>query len=348
MKHILVLGAQVPFVRGGAEIFNEVLVEQINKIDGIKAELVQLPFKWYPEPQILNAIMAWRLLDLNEAAGTYIDLVIPTKFPTYAVQHPNKVLWLVHQHRVLYDLEQSEYDSMHCQPDAKIIRNKIRELDNVFLHECQNVFTIAETVSNRLEKYNNFHAPVLYPPPKLVDHIIPGAYGDYILYIGRLDKMKRVDLLINALVGKKTKAVIVGTGPESDRLQELVVSLNLRDNCRLTGYVTDKELLEYLAQAKAVFYAPVDEDYGYATIEAFLAEKPVITCCDSGEVEKIVTLSQAGIVCNNTVTAVAEAVATVDSLSASDLVDMGVRGRKFAEKICWDIIIQRLVLDNLK
>ena len=38
MKHVLVLGAQVPFVRGGAELLNESLINEINKLDGVKTE----------------------------------------------------------------------------------------------------------------------------------------------------------------------------------------------------------------------------------------------------------------------------------------------------------------------
>ena len=46
----------------------------------------------------------------------------------------------------------------------------------------------------------------------------------------------------------------------------------------------DERLIELYANALAVVYAPIDEDYGYVTLQAFLAGKPVITSSDSGGV----------------------------------------------------------------
>ena len=61
VKRVIVLGAQVPFVRGGAEFLNEELVRQINlwgKKRQVVAELVQLPYRWYPETEILSSTLA--------------------------------------------------------------------------------------------------------------------------------------------------------------------------------------------------------------------------------------------------------------------------------------------------
>ena len=89
---------QVPFERGGAEIFADDLVAQLRLRDH-EAELVTVPFKWYPGERVLTQAFLWRLLDLEEADGSPIDLVIATKFPSYVVRHPNKIVWLLHQFR---------------------------------------------------------------------------------------------------------------------------------------------------------------------------------------------------------------------------------------------------------
>ena len=57
---------------------------------GYEAELVSVPFKWYPKDEILPHAAAWRLLDLSESNGRPIDLVIGTKFPTYFARHPEQ------------------------------------------------------------------------------------------------------------------------------------------------------------------------------------------------------------------------------------------------------------------
>jgi len=98
---ILVCEAQVPFVQGGAEFHVSELVRHLRG-QGYPTELVRLPFKWYPKPEILAHAAAWRLLDLSESNGRRVDLLIATKFPTYFARHPNKVAWLIHQHRAAY------------------------------------------------------------------------------------------------------------------------------------------------------------------------------------------------------------------------------------------------------
>src|ERR1051325_7713925 len=80
---------QVPFARGGVEIFTDDLVAEL-RARGHDADLVTVPFKWYPGERVLTQAFLWRLLDLEEADGRPIDLVIGTKFPSYVVRHPRK------------------------------------------------------------------------------------------------------------------------------------------------------------------------------------------------------------------------------------------------------------------
>lgn len=353
MKHIIVLGAQVPFVRGGAELLNESLVREINKVEGLSAELVQLPFKWYPEEQMLNDIMAWRMLDLSESNGEKIDLVIATKFPTYAIEHHNKVLWLVHQYRQMYDLAFSEFDGSHWDQEASErslkIRGKIKKLDNHFFCECKSIYTIAHTVSNRLMNFNKVDSTPLYPPAPLGDKVEAGVYGDYILHMGRLDKMKRIDLLIHAFALTKIgKLVITGKGPEYENLFQLIKEYNLEERCILTGFLDDEDLLSYLSNARAVYYAPRDEDYGYATIEGYLAKKPMITCFDSGEVTKIVELTGAGYVSESTKESIAANLEKIFLMEEKELEELAREGYKFTKNITWEKVIQNLVWENLK
>lgn len=348
MKHILILGVQVPFVYGGAEIFNKTLVKEINKIENIKAELVLLPFKWYPEKQILNEILAWRLLDLSESNGIKIDLVISTKFPSYAIKHPNKVLWLVHQYRQMYDLADTQYDIPNSTTDKKEIRDELKRLDNQFLAEYKTIYTISDTISNRLKKYNGFDSIPLLPPPALSSQIVSKGYGDYILYIGRLDPLKRVDLLIDAIIiNSKAKAIIIGSGSEYNILKQIIKEKNIENRCSILGFVSDSELIKHLSLCRAVFYAPIDEDYGYVTIEAFLAHKPVITCRDSGEVYNIVTKTKSGFISDNNPKSISSILDKIYSLSTTQLKEISQNGYNFAKKIKWDNIIQKLVLDNL-
>jgi hypothetical protein len=119
IRTVLVCEAQVPFVHGGAELHVSGLLGQL-RARGFRAERVSIPFKWYPKQELMAQAAAWRMVDLSESNGEPIDLVIATKFPTYFVRHPNKVTWLFHQYRAIYDLcgtVYSEFD--HAEGDVR-------------------------------------------------------------------------------------------------------------------------------------------------------------------------------------------------------------------------------------
>ena len=350
-KRVVVLGVQVPFVRGGAEYLNEELVRQINlwgKARSVKAELVQLPYKWYPETQILSDMLAWRMLDISEANGVKVDLAIATKFPSYASSHPNMGLWLVHQHRVLYDLQGTAYDVAHLTHEQQEIRDSLRSIDKRILESIDKRFTISTTVTERLQNFCGLSSSVLYPPSRLATEIYPGDYGDYVLYVGRLETIKRPNLLIEALAQCKSgRAVIAGTGAQFDELRRLAEKLGVSDRVELKGFVDDDELLKLIACCRAIFYTPVDEDFGFATIEAFHAFKPVITSDDSGEVERIVRHTQSGWVSPSNPVALAESLGKCFAESSERLKSMAGAGYELARKITWDNVIQNLVEPRL-
>lgn len=351
MKRVLVLGAQVPFVKGGAERLNQGLVRQLNRSGGVRAELVQLPFKWYPEIQILRDLAAWRLLDLTESNGLPIDMVIGTKFPSYLAKHSNMVVWLVHQHRPFYDLEGTEWDA-HRAPTRRSerLRDTVRRLDTAALAAARRVFTISGTVAGRLRRYCGVEAEALYPPSDLASRIYREGYDNHIVYFGRIDRLKRVHLLIESVARvTEARALIIGTGSREDieSLEELIRAQGVDDRCRLLGWMDDDDMLQILARCRAVFYAPYDEDYGYSAVEAFHACKPVITTTDAGEVCDLVRRTGAGLVTEPDAEALAASIAAVEAAAPARLEEMAMPGHRLARGITWQAVIERLVHQSL-
>jgi glycosyltransferase involved in cell wall biosynthesis len=280
---VLVLESQTPFVHGGAEILARELLAALRG-HGYEAELVSIPFRDSPRDELLAHAAAWRLIDVTRALDRPIDAVVATKFPTYFVRHPAKVAWLVHQHRAAYELCGTPFsDFEHTERDVGL-RKRLLDQDTAMLRECRGLFSIARTVSARLQKYNQLTATPLYHPPRLAASIRSGAYGDYFVLVSRLEKVKRIDLAIEAMAhaGGHARLVIAGDGSERAALTARIEALGLGQRVRLAGRVDDAELIELLAGARALLFTPFEEDYGYVTLEAFLARKPVITTTDSG------------------------------------------------------------------
>ena len=343
IRRIIVCEAQVPFVRGGAEYLVRTLVSQLQR-RGFAAELVSIPFKWYPKGEILAHAAAWRLIDLSESNGQPIDLVIASKFPTYFVRHPHKVTWLVHQHRAAYELCGTAFSDFHHVEEDVGTRETIMRTDNEMLRECRRVFTISRTISDRLAKYNGLQHDPLYPPPPFAERIKGGAYGDYVLFVSRLESIKRPDLIVRAMqhVDRPIRLVVVGEGTQRQRTEELAEALGLSDRITFAGAVEESVLVELYKDALAVAFAPFDEDYGYVTLESFLAHKPVITTPDSGGPLEFVRDAENGLICEPTGEAIASAVnrlAADKALAAR----FGDAGYERARLVTWEGVIEKLV-----
>lgn len=342
-KTVLVCEAQVPFVQGGAEYHVRELVRQL-RAHGYPTELVSVPFKWYPKDEILANAAAWRLLDLSESNGRPIDLLIATKFPTYFARHPNKVAWLIHQHRAAYELAGTVFsDFAHVEADVAL-RDRLIALDTQMLGECRRVFANARNTADRARRYNGVTAEALYHPPRLADRLTAGPYGDYILSVGRLEAVKRVDLAIRALalVPGRLRLVVAGTGTQRDAFVALAGSLGVSDRVHFEGEVDDGTLLRLYAGARAVVFPPFDEDFGYVTLEAFLSRKAVVTTTDAGGPTEFVRDGINGFVCAPAPEALAEAFARLDddpALAAS----LGDAGHATASTITWTGVIEALV-----
>lgn len=343
--NILVCTAQVPFVRGGAEMLAEGLSKAL-KMRGHRAEIVALPFQWQPHTELFKSALAWRLLDLKMANGVRVDRIIATKFPSYAAQHPRKIVWLVHQYRQAYDWYGTPFSEFTPTPEHQKTREQIFQLDTRTLNEAQARFAISKNVAARLKRFNALDAMPLYPPPRLTGKFYAGAYGDYVLYVGRLDRAKRIDLLLRALAMTNTptkhgRVVIAGTGAEERALKQLAASLHIDDRVEFPGFVDDTRVLELYANARAVFYAPVDEDYGFAAVEALMAERPVITTDDAGGVLEFIEDGQNGWVTSAQIPEIAHSLARAFE-SAERCRALGQAGRERVRAISWDAVVEAL------
>jgi glycosyltransferase involved in cell wall biosynthesis len=342
-RTVLVCEAQVPFVRGGAEYFSSELVRQLRE-HGYETELVRVPFKWYPSSELFAHAAAWRLLDLTESSGRPVDLVITTKFPTYCVRHPNKVAWLLHQYRAAYELAGTPFSEFeHVERDVAA-RDRLVALDTAMLSECRRLYAISRTSADRVTRFNGLDVGVVYHPPRLAARLHAGDAGSYVLSIGRLESIKRVDLASRALAHAPTdlRLLIAGTGSRRHELEVLAETLGVADRVRFLGTVTDEEVIELYAGALAVVFPPYEEDYGYVTLEAFLSHKPVITTVDAGGPNEFVVDGTSGFVREPEAEALGEAMAVLHEDRARAAA-MGDAGFDCARAVTWSGVIDRLV-----
>jgi glycosyltransferase involved in cell wall biosynthesis len=333
---VVVCGAQKPFVRGGAELHQENLVAQIAAA-GHRAELVRLPVAWEKD-RLFDAPLAWRMVPVDA------DIVIATNFPSYFVRHPRKVVWLFHQHRGAYDAADASWSDFGPDDDALETQRLLGEWDNRALEEAERLYTTSGVVAARLRRFNGLEGKPLYHPPPLHDQLHPGPFGDYVFCATRLEANKRPHLLVDGLLHARpeVRSVIAGRGELLGELEAGVRRDDLAGRVELRGFVSDRELVDLYAGALAVVYAPSEEDYGYVTLQAFRAGKPVITAKDSGGVLEWVTDGVTGLVTDGSAEAIG---AAIDRLAGDRALAerMGAAGLERVRDLSWEPVVRELL-----
>lgn len=341
---IAVVTSHIPFVEGGHLAIARSTVLALRE-HGHEAELILTPQNRFG--RVFQAYLANFLTDVMEdGLGRPIDQVISFRFPSFACQHPVHVNWLNHRFREYYDLWE-QFSARLSGPGRlkeKWKRWIIHRLDNYFLkRRVTKVFAQSKTVQERLSRWGKIAAEVLYPPPPQRPYRLE-KYGDFLLSVSRLQKLKRVDLLLQAMAlcpSASFRLVIIGDGPEKSRLEKLARELGLKERVELRGWTDDETLLNAYAECRAVYFGPYHEDYGLVTIEAFSSGKPVITCADSGGPRELVSASGGGMIVQPEVKDIRSALEEI--MSDPSLAErLGQRGRRFASQITWEKALSKL------
>lgn len=339
-----IVTTKVPFIYGGAEFLADNLKDKLIE-NGHEAEVISIPFKWYPPERILDHIMACRLLKIEN-----VDRVIALKFPAYYVKHDNKVLWLLHQFRQVYELWGTEYQDLPSNPEGNAIRNIIINSDNQFLPEAKKIFTNSKIVGERLLKYNNIQSSILFPPLMNPNQFFCREYGDYFLFPSRINRIKRQYLAAQAMNYTKSpvKLIIVGKSESSDEFLQIINNIHNNGFEKkveiIDRFISEEEKVKLFSSCLGCIYIPYGEDsYGYVSLESYFAKKPVITCTDSGDTTVLVKDNYSGFVVSPDPKEIAKAMDTLyyDKKKARN---MGERGMNIIQdlNISWDYIIKRL------
>jgi glycosyltransferase involved in cell wall biosynthesis len=341
---IAVVTSSPPFAEGGHLVMARELVRAL-KEEGHEAGLVVTPQNRFGQ-QGTAYLAAW-CTDVQLAhEEKNVDRVISLRFPGYAVQHPNHVLWLNHRMREYYDLwdQFSSHLSWKGRIKEGMRRTLIHRVDKHLLNKMQRRFVISGTVQARLRRFGGIQSEVLYPPPPKREYRHE-SYGNYLFGVSRLSPLKRFDLILRALaepIAAGIPFVIAGEGAELERLKGLAAQLDVEHRVKFVGRLSDREMIDHLARCRAVVFPPFNEDYGFVTVEAFMCGKPVITCHDSGGPSELVRDGENGYVTDATPEALAAAMRKVmdDRNLAGRL---GESGHASAVRMTWSDAIRQLL-----
>ena len=105
-----------------------------------------------------------------------------------------------------------------------------------------------------------------------------------IVAAGSLIPLKQFDVLVNCIAAIQQimptiQAVIIGDGPEKNKLQQLIVAKGLQNNITLTGELPHHEVLHWMQRAKVFLHPSSYEGFGVVCAEALYAGCKVISFC---------------------------------------------------------------------
>lgn len=345
-KRVLVVTSDVPFVEGGHITIAQCTVQALRD-HGYEADLVLTPQNRFGRQ--FRAYLANFFTDVEiDGLGRRIHQVISFRFPSFAVRHSRHVCWLNHRLREYYDL----WDYLKSQLSWKgrlkeSVRKQIIQMMDTYLlkHNVKKVFAQSRTIQQRLIKWGNIQSEILYPPPPQRNYYT-NDYSNYIFTVSRLQRLKRLDLLIKSFIhikNKELKAVIAGSGPEYNKLVRLIRDNKLEKRISLIGKTDEKTTLRHFANCRAVYFSPLQEDYGFVTGEAFASSKCVVTTEDSGGPAELVKHEHLGYICENHPEKIAE---KLDILAEDKKLaeQMGQNAKKFISSMTWEKTIERLIL----
>lgn len=136
-------------------------------------------------------------------------------------------------------------------------------------------------VARRIHRYYRRRSKIIHPPIDTSRSYLAGSHDDYYLAVGRLVPYKRTDVLIEACQKLGRKLVIVGDGPEMERLKKLAGK-----NVEFVGEAADEQLRDIYARCRALLFA-ADEDFGMVPLEAQSYGRPVIAYGKGGSLETV-------------------------------------------------------------
>jgi glycosyltransferase involved in cell wall biosynthesis len=346
VARILVVTSSPPLTEGGHLVIARALVRALQQT-GHQADLVLTPQNRFGRQGA--AYMANWFTDVGRTGdGHPTDQVISFRFPSYAVRHERHVCWLNHRMREYYDLWDRFEATLAWKGRAKerVRRRLIRAADHYLLtRNVTRLFAQSRTIQAGLMRWGGIRSEVLHPPPPPRQYRTE-TFGHEILLVSRLTPLKRVDLALRALARPEAASVrlaVAGEGDDAERLRVLAERLGVAPRVTFLGRIDDDALVARFSRCRAVCFPPLNEDYGFVTVEAFASGKPVVTCRDSGGATELVADGVNGLVVDPEPGALAVALARLsDDLALAER--LGAAASLTAATLTWPRTVERLML----
>jgi glycosyltransferase involved in cell wall biosynthesis len=140
----------------------------------------------------------------------------------------------------------------------------------------------SKLVAKRIKQFYGRDSIVIPPPIDVDRFLMSNQVDDYYLVLSRLVPYKRIDLAIEACNRLGRRLVIIGDGPDRERLEKLA-----GPKIEFLGRQPDSSVNRYASRCRALLF-PGEEDFGMVPLEVNAAGRPVIAFRGGGAIETVV------------------------------------------------------------
>lgn len=165
---------------------------------------------------------------------------------------------------------------------VKILLHYMRIWDLASASRVDYFIANSTEVQKRIKKHYKRDSVVINPPVRCDLFNISETDGDYYFVISRLVGYKRFDLAVQACSELGKKLVVIGDGPEKEKLEKVA-----NENVTFLGRQPDEVVKKYMAECKALLF-PGEEDFGIVPVEAQACGRPVIAYGKGGVIDTVI------------------------------------------------------------
>lgn len=236
------------------------------------------------------------------------DILVTSGNWPRAVITPEETLHVNYCHspwRNLYDLYHYKLSKSLYRSIYELSYEFLRLIDTCIDKRVDHYFSNSPITQKRLKKYLKRESVILYPPVECKKYKFE-EYGDFYLYIGRLEPEKRVEEVIRACILTRKHLIVAGTGSLYKVLRQKYGRI-----VDFLGYISERDKIKLLSRCKAVIYPTAGESFGITVIEALASGKPVIVSND-GFPAMLVKNTGFGYICDGSIEGIERALKVID------------------------------------
>jgi glycosyltransferase involved in cell wall biosynthesis len=167
---------------------------------------------------------------------------------------------------------------------TRYLLHQLRQWDAISANRVDYFIANSHFTASRIWRCYRRHADVVYPPVNIDRFTCNADKEDFYLTVCRLVGYKQVAPIVEAFNQNGKNLVVIGTGTELQKLQQIAKS-----NVKILGFQPNSVVQDYLARAKAFVYAAC-EDFGIVLVEAQACGTPVIAYGVGGAAETVLDI----------------------------------------------------------